>query len=254
MSTRAVGDVASQHCHRHRQGRVRRLLDRLTVYCATATGAIFLAGLVVSFVAICFVPHPNLGWSDNVALDAKAVATGHLQYGNPVTEFVGQPYGPLFTFLFAGLLRIYWWEGWGPVLSMVAVALALVSLVRMLWTTSRRIEGRLASASVVVALSLGGLSAFAPNGLFEARPDQVAWSLLRRRRDGHISRDPVARWPFPKADGHYRAAPDRLCVQQTDHDRAVPPGIARHARRGDPWRNRGGNGRRKGGSGQRLFW
>ena len=131
---------------------IRGLLGRITVYSATATAAIFLEGLIVSFVAICFVPHPNLGWSDNVALDAKAVATGHLQYGNPATQFVGQAYGPLFTFLFAGLLRIYWWEGWGPVLSMVAVAVALISLVRMLWTTSRRIEARLATASVVVAL------------------------------------------------------------------------------------------------------
>ena len=232
MSTRAEAEFASRHCHRHTLGPARRLLDRLTVYCATVTGAILLAGLVVSLVAICFVPHPNLGWSDNVALDAKAVATGHLQYGNPATEFVGLPYGPLLTFLFAGLLKIDWWEGWGPVLSIVAVAVAMVSLTLMLWTTSRRIEMRLASVSFVVALLLAPFPHSAPNGLFEARPDQLAWSLLHRRRDNHISRNPLARWPFPQADGSHRAAPHRLRVQQADHNRAVPARIARHTRRG----------------------
>jgi hypothetical protein len=157
---------------------MRRLRDRLMVYGATATAVIFLAGLVVSLVGICFVRHPYDGWTDNLVLDAKAVATGHLQYGNPATEFVGTPYAPLFTFLFAGLLKIYWWEGWGPVLSMLAAVAAMASLVRMLWPTTPRPGSRLVMASVVVTLSLGGLSAFPRNGLFEARHDQLAWCLL----------------------------------------------------------------------------
>ena len=61
---------------------------------------------------------------------------------------------------------------------MLAVAAAMVALVRMLWRATRRWESRLATAGCVVAVSLGGLSAFVPNGLFEARPDQLAWSLV----------------------------------------------------------------------------
>ena len=156
----------------------RRLLDRLMVCGATATAVIFLAGLVVSLVGIWFLRHPYDRFSDNIVLDAKAVATGHLQYGNPATQYVGFVYTPLFTFLFAGLLKIYWWEGWGPVLSMLAVVAAMVSLIRMLWVTTLRATSRLATASVIVALSLGGLSALTVNGLFDARPDQLAWCLF----------------------------------------------------------------------------
>jgi hypothetical protein len=164
-------------------------------YGATATAAIFLASIVINLVSICFVRHPFVGYSDNILQDAKAVATGHLQYGNPATQFVGFPYTPLFTWIVAGLLKAYWWEGWGPVVSMLAALATLAALVRMVWTSSRRWESRLVTASFVVALSLGGLAALPtfglpgglfgyPNfgqpvsGVFDARPDQLAWCLL----------------------------------------------------------------------------
>src|SRR5271154_3711181 len=95
----------------------RRVVDRILLWGAGTTAVIFLSGLVVSFVGLCFVRHPNLGWSDQVVNDAKAVATGHFQYGNPAKQFVGFVYTPLYTWAFAGLLKIFWWEGWGPVLS-----------------------------------------------------------------------------------------------------------------------------------------
>jgi len=156
----------------------RRFVERLLIYGSTATAVIFLAGIVVSLVGICFLRHPYDGWSENIVLDAKAVATGHLQYGNPATQFVGEAYSPLFTFLFAGLLKIYWWEGWGPVLSMLAAFVSIAALVRMIWERTIRLEGRLVTASAMVALSIGGLSAFVVNGLFEGRVDQLAWCLL----------------------------------------------------------------------------
>jgi hypothetical protein len=156
----------------------RRVVDHILLWGAGTTAVIFLSGLVVSFVGLCFVRHPNLGWSDQVVNDAKGVATGHFQYGNPAKQFVGFVYTPLYTWAFAGLLKIFWWEGWGPVLSMVAVAVAIVALVRMLWATTPEWEGRVATSAVVVAVTLGGLSAFAPhNGLYETRPDQMAWCL-----------------------------------------------------------------------------
>jgi hypothetical protein len=51
-------------------------------------------------------------------------------------------------------------------------------MVRMTWATSKGWEQRVAAASFVVVLMLGGLSAFTNNGVYEARPDQLAWSLL----------------------------------------------------------------------------
>ena len=80
----------------------RRLLDGVLLLGATGTAVIFLSGLVFSLVSLCFVRHPFDGWSDLVVEDAKAVATGHFQYGNPANHFVGLFYTPLFTWLFHG--------------------------------------------------------------------------------------------------------------------------------------------------------
>ncbi len=147
------------------------------------SAGVFLAALVINLVGICLFRHPVIGFSDNIMEDAEAVATGHLQYGNPATEFVGFQYTPVFTWLFAGLLKVYWWEGWGPVLSMLAAVAAIGSIVRMLWVSARQWQSRIVTASFVVALSLGGLSALPIlglpiSGLYEARPDQLAWCLL----------------------------------------------------------------------------
>ncbi|MGD0380667.1 MAG: hypothetical protein ABSC30_11855 [Acidimicrobiales bacterium] len=161
----------------------RRRIERLLRYGAMASAGVFLAAVVINLVGICLFRHPVVGFSDNIMEDAQAVATGHLQYGNPATQFVGFQYTPLFTWLVAGLLRLYWWEGWGSVLSVVAALAAIASMVRMLWVSTRQWQGRIVTASFVVALSLGGLSALPVLGLpisalYDARPDQMAWCLL----------------------------------------------------------------------------
>jgi hypothetical protein len=153
----------------------RRALDRLLLLGATGTALLMLGGLTISLVSIFALRHPYAGWSDLVVADAKAVATGHFQYGNPVTQPVAAGYTPLFTSVFALLLRVYWWEGWGAVISMLAVAAGAAAIARMGWSAIGKFETRLATASFVVIVVLGGMSAFAPNGVYEARPDQLAW-------------------------------------------------------------------------------
>ena len=103
----AIGvDLAEQSDQHGLVPSVKRLLDVLLVGGATATAVSLMAGLVISLIDILFFRHPNLGWADNIVRDAEAVATGHLQYGNPATGFVGLPYAPVDTFLVAGLLKI----------------------------------------------------------------------------------------------------------------------------------------------------
>ncbi len=143
---------------------------------AAVTATIFIADLVVTLVGICFVRHPWVRYPDNIVADAKAVATGHFPYGNPATEFVGFSYTPLFTFLLAGLLKIYWWEGWEQVISMVAIAVSMMALIRMMWSGTRGWASRLVTASFVVALSFGGLTAL--TGLYDYGVDQLAWCFL----------------------------------------------------------------------------
>ncbi|HLX87655.1 MAG TPA: hypothetical protein VKR22_04230, partial [Acidimicrobiales bacterium] len=161
----------------------RPLLHRVLLYGAVAVATILLACLLLSLLGILFARHPDIGYSDNIVTDAEAVATGHLQYGNPATQYSGFPYTPLFSWIVAGLLRIFWWVGWAPVISMVAALAALVSLVRLTLMVARTRVQRLASGAFVVALSLGGLTALSANGqpfstLEQGRPDQLAWCLL----------------------------------------------------------------------------
>jgi hypothetical protein len=143
---------------------------------AVATAGVLLAGLLVSLGRLLLVAHPNIGWGANILRDGEAVATGHLQYGNPAKQFVGMPYAPLDTFLIAGLLKIFWWEGWEQVVSMMAVLVAMAASIRLTWTRASRWENRVATASVVVVLSLGGL--FAVGGLYSEGVDELAWCLL----------------------------------------------------------------------------
>ncbi len=178
MSTNGVTETEStEHADALRAlPLARRLLDRLLVFGATAIAVIFVANLLVSLIGICFVRHPWLFYADNIVADAKAVATGHLPYGNPATQFVGYSYTPLFTFVFAGLLKIYWWEGWEQVLSMLAIAVSMAALIHMMWFAARRWESRLVTMSFVVAVSFGGLTAL--SGVYAYGVDQLAWCLL----------------------------------------------------------------------------
>lgn len=154
----------------------RSLINRILLCGALITATTLLTGLLVSLLTLFFVTHPYIGWGDNVVRDGEAVATGHLQFGNPATQFVGLPYSPIDSSLLAGFLKLYWWQGWEQVISIVAVLVAMASLVRMLWKTTFRVEERLAVASAVVVLALGGL--FSIEGFYGEGVDQLAWCLF----------------------------------------------------------------------------
>jgi len=178
MTTDGATKIESREPARSRGAHppARRVLEQLLVLGATVTAVIFLAGLVTSLVRLFFVQHPYLGFTDTIVAGAEAVATGHFQYGNPATEYVGQGYAPLFTFLLAGLLKVYWWAGWEQVLSILAISVSMGALIRMMRGTTRRMGSRLVNTSVVVALSFGGLSAIP--GLYLYGVDQLAWCFL----------------------------------------------------------------------------
>ena len=157
--------------------RVRRVLDWFPVLVAAATAATLLLAVIVNVVGLCLVRHPAIGYPDNILVDAEAVATGHFQYGNPATHFVGFPYTPIFSWLVAGLLKIDWWPGWPPLVSMLAALLSLGALIRLVWTRAHGRLARLATASFIVAFTLGALSVPLPS-FQEGRPDQLAWCFL----------------------------------------------------------------------------
>ena len=179
-------DAVSGQAPRPQTGVARTWVSRLLTAGAAAAAVVFLVPLLVNLFGLLVVRHPFIGYSDNIVADSEAVATGHLQYGNPATQFVGFAYTPVFTWIVAGLLKVFWWVGWGPLVSMTAAIVAVVSIIRLLWTQFQGWMGRLTSAGFVIALSLGSLSAFpflgpGPfplNAIEEGRPDQLAWCLF----------------------------------------------------------------------------
>lgn len=151
---------------------------------------VIVAPLIINLTTLLFHRHPFIGFSDNIAADAEAVATGHLQYGNPATQYTGFPYSPFYTWLVAGFLKVYWWVGWAPLVSSLAGLASIVLIIRLLWGARKSARYRLAAASFVVAIALGSLAAlplggsypggpfFSYSGLEEGRPDELAWFFL----------------------------------------------------------------------------
>ncbi len=158
--------------------RVRTLGGFVLDAAPIVAAVLLLGGVVVSAVLLFGVGHPDLGWSDLVVLDAKAWSAGHLPYGDPAAGYVGLLYTPLFTGVVALLLGVKWWEGWGPFVSLVSVGVSLLLVARFVVLGVVVRWARFAPAAAVVAFPLAAFTIFPTNGVFEARPDQLAWCLL----------------------------------------------------------------------------
>ncbi len=159
--------------------RVRRLaqhprLVRAADLLPPALALVLVSGLIASTASLIYSAHPDTGWSDHLILDAKAAARGHYMYGDPARGYVGLLYTPLYSGVVSILMRVHWWEGWGPLLSAVAVGGTCIALLRM--QAMKRLP--LASRAFLVVFPLSGFTLFSVNGVFEARADQLAWSLF----------------------------------------------------------------------------
>lgn len=139
---------------------------------------LLVGGVIVSAVALVGVAHPDLAWSDLVVLDAKAWNTGHFPYGDPAVGYVGLLYTPIFTGTVAMLLDVTWWEGWGPVVSLASVGVSLVVIARLAGRGSSDRRAAFPAVAAIVAFPLAAFTIFPTNGVFEARPDQLAWCVL----------------------------------------------------------------------------
>lgn len=118
-------------------------------------------------------PLINLGWSDWVMLDAKALARGFYTYNNPSFGYSGGIYSPLYVILLAILLKIYWWNGW-------SVFIAFFSVVIFIWklTKWRNDKNIIVKFLILFTIFFVNLNFIPEKILFEARPDSLALSLL----------------------------------------------------------------------------
>ncbi|HMJ14986.1 MAG TPA: hypothetical protein VK524_26415, partial [Polyangiaceae bacterium] len=154
--------------------RVRSVADAVPIVLALA----LCSGVIASFVRLPLVEHPAMGWSEVLVADAKALASGYFIYADPSRHYVGAHYSPLFTFVHAGLMRLYWWEGWGALISMTCVGVAVFALARTLSRGARLSRNALAQMATLVAFTLSSFTLIGVNGVFEARADQMAWALF----------------------------------------------------------------------------
>jgi hypothetical protein len=118
-------------------------------------------------------PLINLGWSDWVMLDAKALARGFYTYNNPSFGYSGGIYSPLYVMLLAILLKIYWWNGWSVFIAFFSAVIFIWKLTK--WRNDKNIIIKFLIFFTIFFVSLN----FIPEKiLFEARPDSLALSLL----------------------------------------------------------------------------
>ncbi len=151
-----------------------RWLEGWAEWLPLALAFVLMSGVVASTVSLIYQAHPDIAWSDHLMLDAKATARGHLVYGDPGRGYVGLLYTPLYSGVLSIFLRLHWWEGWGPLLSVVAVGGACIALVQT--GPIKRLHP--ASRAFLVAFPLSAFTLVSVNGVFEARADQFAWSLF----------------------------------------------------------------------------
>lgn len=135
-----------------------------------------VVAVVSTVVGLVQLSHPDLGWTQAIAVDARAVATGHSLYGDPGSQYTGMLYTPPYPMLLAPLYRLVWWDGWLPLASMGASLglAALAGAVAASGGSRTRIE-RAGAAVGVGAVAWWLVSANRYSMIFDGRTDQLPW-------------------------------------------------------------------------------
>ena len=136
-----------------------------------------LAGIAITLGHIVTTRYPDLGWTQTIANDGRALATGSALYGDPSRQYTGMLYTPLMPVLLAPLYRLLWSDGWSLLISTFA-AVGLGTLVAIVAGTGNRDRSR--AVRILGGVGVGGLAFWivatnAWNGVYTGRPDQLAW-------------------------------------------------------------------------------
>ena len=137
----------------------------------------------MSVYALAQAENPNLGWAATVTNDGIALSQGQGLYGDPSAGYSGMLYTPLFPFVLSVLLRMSFWEGWAPLLSMLsAIGLAALAGVAGFLRPGSGSGPSAWAGAVVGAIGLGGFALWIVGGLrldllYDGRADHFAWIL-----------------------------------------------------------------------------
>jgi hypothetical protein len=158
---------------------VGRWLERALWLVVVAFGAAIGAGIVGTLWALVQLSHPSPTFGYLVFDDALQMYSGHWPWQDPATGYVGLLYPPGFTGVFAALLHLHMWSGWGSLLSI----LSSVVLAAIVAKTAYRREGAPSAtvARVLEAAAVGlvgwWLVTCTPLPGLDGRTDTTAWAL-----------------------------------------------------------------------------
>ena len=163
----------------------KQLNDSVTFTLSATWILPILGAVVLGFFSLLQTRHPYVGWSDWIMRDAKAISRGFFPYSDPALGYTGMLYTPAYSLLLAGLLKVLWWESWGPLINILASLIFVLSAHSIFKNLRRRaknevskIAERLVAAFLISGFFYMGLSLVPANGLFQSQPDIMSWSLF----------------------------------------------------------------------------
>jgi hypothetical protein len=156
-----------------------RWLERVLWLVLVAFGTAIGVGIAGTLWALVQLSHPNSDFGYLVFDDALQIYSGHSPWQDPATGYIGLLYPPGFSGLFAALLHIHMWSGWGILLSILS-SLVLAAIVAK--TAYRRAGTPSATVARVLEASAVGLVGWwlvtcTPLPGTDGRTDTTAWAL-----------------------------------------------------------------------------
>jgi hypothetical protein len=153
-----------------------RVIDRAHSAVPLLIAVPVLIGITVSLASILTTRYPDLGWSQTIANDGRALATGTPLYAEPTHHYTGMLYSPLMPALLAPLYRIFWWDGWALLVSTFA-GIGLAVLVGGVAASRRDMPmwDRVLSGIGVGGVAFWIVTTNPFHAVFRGKVDQPAW-------------------------------------------------------------------------------
>ena len=135
-----------------------------------------IVGILITFGHIVTTRYPDLGWSQTLANDGRALAVGVPLYAKPGQQYTGMLYVPLMAAMLAPLYRIFWWDGW----SLALVLASSVGLAGLVGGIAASGPNRPRWERITGGIGIGGvgfwiLTTNPWHGMFTGRLDPLSW-------------------------------------------------------------------------------
>ncbi len=135
-----------------------------------------LLGVLIALGRILSTRYPELGNTQAVADDARALAMGVTLWAKPGQQYTGSLYAPLMLALVAPLYRLFWWDGWVLLVS----TFSGVGLATLVGGVAASGHGRPTWERIVGGFGLGGIAFWIVttdprHAIYTGRVDELGW-------------------------------------------------------------------------------